>query len=495
MATTINAGRVRFVSRGTYNNSTQYYLFDLVDYNGSSYIAKENTLGNLPTNTQYWQLIAEKGNTGSTGQTGPVGPTGNGIQSITKTATSGLVDTYTITYTNGNKTTFTVTNGEDANTTEITNLKNENAYLQNVVRQAFTEKSASGTELTIDNTIEARMDLKLNGNTSQNGEPTPDTPQEIHCVKRNNVVTISNGNVLPNNLSDGSMNGITYTINDDKSIKISGTATSRCEPNLYDGAGYTIPAGVYKNTTSYNIIGYTGTEYIVFSANVSANLTKDVTFKQLFFRVENGATVNETIYPQIILSSKTDTSYVPHEETEYEINLGNIELNAIEEFKDYFKKENGKWYKVENIGSYTFEGNENFSFTDVGTINQRFDIKTPELNIACLWDQQYKLFTHFRNKLNNDGIWGEYYMTGKWLIIKDNDNIITSLEDFKAWLSVNKPTLYYVKTSAIDVEITDTTLINQLNEISQALSKKGTTIISQSNDDLPFNLDVIALTK
>ena len=63
MATTINAGRVRFVSRGTYNNSTQYYLFDLVDYNGSSYIAKENSLGNLPTNTQYWQLIAEKGDT------------------------------------------------------------------------------------------------------------------------------------------------------------------------------------------------------------------------------------------------------------------------------------------------------------------------------------------------------------------------------------------------------------------------------------------------
>ena len=118
MATTINAGRVRFVSRGTYNNSTQYYLFDLVDYNGSSYIAKENSLGNLPTNTQYWQLIAEKGNTGSTGQTGPVGPTGNGIASIRKTGTDGLVDTYTITYTNGNTTTFTITNGEDGEVTE-----------------------------------------------------------------------------------------------------------------------------------------------------------------------------------------------------------------------------------------------------------------------------------------------------------------------------------------------------------------------------------------
>ena len=118
MATTINAGRVRFVSRGTYNNSTQYYLFDLVDYNGSSYIAKENTVGNLPTNTQYWQLIAEKGNTGNPGATGATGATGNGIESITKTATVGLVDTYTITYTDGTTTTFTVTNGEDGEVTQ-----------------------------------------------------------------------------------------------------------------------------------------------------------------------------------------------------------------------------------------------------------------------------------------------------------------------------------------------------------------------------------------
>ena len=37
---------------------------------------------------------------------------GEGIESIEKTGTSGLVDTYTITFTGGNKTTFTVTNGK-----------------------------------------------------------------------------------------------------------------------------------------------------------------------------------------------------------------------------------------------------------------------------------------------------------------------------------------------------------------------------------------------
>ena len=39
------------------------------------------------------------------------GETGNGIASIEKTSTEGLVDTYTITYTDGTTTTFTVTNG------------------------------------------------------------------------------------------------------------------------------------------------------------------------------------------------------------------------------------------------------------------------------------------------------------------------------------------------------------------------------------------------
>ena len=43
----------------------------------------------------------------------PIGATGNGIASISKTGTSGLVDTYTITFTDGTTTTFTVTNGAD----------------------------------------------------------------------------------------------------------------------------------------------------------------------------------------------------------------------------------------------------------------------------------------------------------------------------------------------------------------------------------------------
>lgn len=56
-------------------------------------------------------ITLPRGPKGDTGATGTTGATGNGIASITKTGTSGLVDTYTILYTNGSTQTFTVTNG------------------------------------------------------------------------------------------------------------------------------------------------------------------------------------------------------------------------------------------------------------------------------------------------------------------------------------------------------------------------------------------------
>jgi len=47
------------------------------------------------------------------GQKGDTGNDGRGITSISKTGTSGLVDTYTINYSNNTTSTFTVTNGQN----------------------------------------------------------------------------------------------------------------------------------------------------------------------------------------------------------------------------------------------------------------------------------------------------------------------------------------------------------------------------------------------
>lgn len=59
--------------RGAYDNLTTYSTGDLVTYLGSSYVAIQETTGNLPTDQTYWQISAEKGDVGETGEQGDSG--------------------------------------------------------------------------------------------------------------------------------------------------------------------------------------------------------------------------------------------------------------------------------------------------------------------------------------------------------------------------------------------------------------------------------------
>lgn len=56
----INIGRVLPIFRGEYNTNTTYERLDIVSYQGSSYVAKEHTIHNLPTSS-HWRLVAQGG--------------------------------------------------------------------------------------------------------------------------------------------------------------------------------------------------------------------------------------------------------------------------------------------------------------------------------------------------------------------------------------------------------------------------------------------------
>ena len=88
-------------SRGLYDGQQTGFSFLAVD-TAEIYFKLSNTSGD-------WSVAAPFGK----GDTGATGAVGNGIADITKTNTTGLVDTYTITYTDTTTDTFTVTNGTD----------------------------------------------------------------------------------------------------------------------------------------------------------------------------------------------------------------------------------------------------------------------------------------------------------------------------------------------------------------------------------------------
>jgi hypothetical protein len=79
------------------------------------------------------------------------GETGNNIASIEKTATSGIVDTYTITLTDGSTTTFEVTNGSSIESVEKTSTQGDRDIytitLDNGETYNFTVTNATKTQL------------------------------------------------------------------------------------------------------------------------------------------------------------------------------------------------------------------------------------------------------------------------------------------------------------------------------------------------------------
>ena len=89
--------------------------------------------------------------------------------------------------------------------------------------------------------------------------------------------------------------------------------------------------------------------------------------------------------------------------------------------------------------------------------------------------------------LGNNSI--AFRTTYERLVIRDDnfDNVV----DFTTWLSTHNLIVYYVLATPTDIEITDTTLISQLEAIKY--SYDNTTNISQTNADLPFIISASAL--
>lgn len=54
-----SAGRVLMIPKGTYSPTTTYDPLDAVKYEQNSYVCKQTSRGNLPTNTTYWQPLTD----------------------------------------------------------------------------------------------------------------------------------------------------------------------------------------------------------------------------------------------------------------------------------------------------------------------------------------------------------------------------------------------------------------------------------------------------
>lgn len=190
--------------------------------------------------------------------------------------------------------------------------------------------SASGNPIVLNDSTDLRVQsLRLFGKTTQNGTPTPAAPVPLVSAGDGGSlgVTVAGKNLLSNNVTSGTINGVTFTVNADGSVTMNGTATADVSIPIF---------GNNWNDTSKKLILDGNIDYIlskgtanavVYARDAISNrnfetplnsyriIEKVDCLTYVYIRILKGKTLNnETIYPMIRLASIADDIYEPYKQ-------------------------------------------------------------------------------------------------------------------------------------------------------------------------------------
>lgn len=181
-------------------------------------------------------------------------------------------------------------------------------------------------------------------------------------------------------------------------------------------------------------------------------------------------------------------------------NKPEIELTSINEIRDkiYFNNTTKKWVLEKNIKEHILNGTESWgaaSNNGKSVFVISLVLKGPGADTILCDKLQYKGNTQYdkigfsiSGNPREEYPWAVYVQTPDDVVDKDD------IEGFKKWLSKNPLKIYYVLKNPEITEITDTELIEQLNNIKAESNKKKEINIIQENTDMPFIIEINATT-
>lgn len=425
-----------------------------------------------------------------------------------------------------------------ANKEEITALQTENSRLKGITN-ALPKISGEDTSLTLTNTANAPLsDIILKGNTSQqqySGKNLLPLIKGDYNFFNNNVNWKIHNEIIVYNrtnedIQGGAINLVTGAVgqwgNEGKDLQLKpnttytlsfvangnytkkGNETAFIMLFLYKGKQLFIHD---KNSNDKYAITLTTDDEGYFGVCLYGQYTTCTNFMIYNIQLEEGSTATDyepyvggtaspnPDYPQDIkVVSGDNTIKISNSNNtlsqSFPISLGSLELCKIGEYKDYIFKENNKWYKHKVIGKIVFDGTRTgWGFGTAGLEN----MNVANINIPSMLIQNFGLgFCNYfirgtskeinilRFGANDSQLW--FYV---------NATEFTNINDWKTWLSNNNITVYYVLATPIEEEITNTTLISQLNALYNAYTYNDTTNITQTNANLPFYINAEAFKK
>jgi len=336
--------------------------------------------------------------------------------------------------------------------------------------------------------------------------PNPDYPQAVQVVTGEQTVTITDGssesqsfeinlgknwlNTFTNHSAGWSATsqGVTYTLNEDGTITANGTSTGDSYVDFVTTAK--IPGGISKTvarvaggsfsegglvrarafSSSY---GYDRSVSLTNDgiAQVSNTYSVDSSYSVFRLAVNQGTTVSNLVVEFMVLdSNETDYSYAEY--------FTPIELCKIGDYQDYIYKNNGNWYVHKEINKITLDGQtgtwESWGVALTNTLSARITGITPTIksnasDSTVKMVASDKLYVTIKQSEVYDRADYPCFSTAVqnlYIRVLRSSLSEQSLNGIKNYISSILPVVYYVLSTATDTQITNTTLISQLEAIS-----------------------------
>jgi hypothetical protein len=351
-------------------------------------------------------------------------------------------------------------------------------------------------------------DTNYAGDTTQNGTPTPDAPVAVNVVTGEQTVIVSGKNLFDKNnysILSGYFSG-------SGTITTPGYARNRiiyipCKPNTTYSVTFPTTAEASLNTKAVattSVLPASGVAIVgrVSTTGTSNTINNFITdssaqYLCLYLQAPNGADIStylDTIVSKIQIEEGSATSYEPYQGQSYPISLGATELCKIGTYQDYIYKSGDDWYVHKDIGK-SILGSLSWVSSGTATSGVYRMVSTDLENIIFKPSSSSEIFKGFCTHYIQKNSTNTYYAnagisvgTNGYIQIYDASyNTSYSASSFKTWLTNNSVSAYYLLAAPTDIQITDATLISQLNAVHQWLTRYGYNATVSGN--LPLIVD------
>lgn len=387
---------------------------------------------------------------------------------------------------------------------------------------SFMQSSPVGTTIDYTNIMlnEGSTALPIEQYTGGQPSPSPDYPQNINVIMGESEVDTSNKNLFDytdattvttgiitdtdgwitvtyDNSSSSSAKYFNYFTNN-LHLQTNKTYTIVTEIKNVSGEGRLYPVSHYENEGQFS-----SDITLRFSelSNLDVKVVSNTTFTS-FDNISNGLRTivrldagqrGSVTFRISVLEDLTITpqnfKYTPHKGKSFPVTLPqNMFLGKIGNSSNYIYGTKDNWKLHSGLGKVVLNGTEGWSLTNSQPDDTTLKSVATDLPGRAIGTPvMSNLFKYMGignattiKSITFSAVWINQYSTQYGFVSK-----YLNVNDWENFLSQNNPELYYSLQTSTDINITDTTLISQLNNIADNLETyKGGTIVFTTSENL-----------